>query len=233
MKYFIDKWISQWCINDWFQWCTIILMKDIDLILLLFKKCILTAPTFAIVLTDFIGWNRRMRRVKRIEVLYFLSFFFSLNLLFSFLLFFSRLAVDDVEIAATAFFILDKSTTEKKRRRNYSSFSFFLVYSLRVVNMHLSKRDHPICDFHFYFGEKKGIEQKTVYTHTNRKGKANMKNTRNMIFIILSFSFLFLNIQTYRLKVIRNISSIDLSLRNRIFINDANKKTEEERITIC
>ncbi len=174
-----------------------------------------------------------MRRVKRIEVLYFLSFFFSLNLLFSFLLFFSRLAVDDVEIAATAFFILDKSTTEKKRRRNYSSFSFFLVYSLRVVNMHLSKRDHPICDFHFYFGEKKGIEQKTVYTHTNRKGKANMKNTRNMIFIILSFSFLFLNIQTYRLKVIRNISSIDLSLRNRIFINDANKKTEEERITIC
>ncbi len=35
--------------------------------------------------------------------------------------------------------------------------------------------------------------------------------------------FLFLNIQTYRLKVIRNISSIDLSLRNRIFINDAKK----------
>jgi predicted nucleic acid-binding Zn ribbon protein len=107
-----------------------------------------------------------MRRVKRIEVLYFLSFFFLVKFT---LLFSSRLAVDDVEIAATAFFILDKSTTEKKRRRNYSSFSFFLVYSLRVVNMHLSKRDHPICDFHFYFGEKKGIEQKTVYTHTNRK----------------------------------------------------------------
>jgi len=100
-----------------------------------------------IVLVHLTG-NGRMRRVKRIEALYFLSFpsfaflfCLKLTLLFAhshFLLsFFSlggRITTDDVEVAAIAFFILDRSTKKK-----IIQVFFFPVYSVRCLGTYRSR----------------------------------------------------------------------------------------------
>lgn len=196
MKYFIDKWISQWCINDWFQWCAIILMKDIDLILLLFKKCILTAPTFAIVLTDFIGWNRRMRRVKRIEVLYFLSFFFSLNLLFSFLLA-RRSTMLKLLLLPSSY---STNQQQKKKKEELFKFSFFFL-SIPCVLLTCICQNETILfvTFIFILAKKKGSSKKQ-YTHTQiEKRKSQHEKYKKYDFhysFFLVFIFKYPNIQT-------------------------------------
>lgn len=123
-----------------------------------------------IVLVHLTGWYRRMRRVKRIEALYFLSFpsfaflfCLKLTLLFAhshFLLsFFSlggRITADDVEVAAIAFFILDRST---KKKKNYSSFLFSCLFCslFRHVSFQICQNENIILigllhkDFNFFF----------------------------------------------------------------------------------